>query len=199
MPKDLAKVQKKISKKKGSKASIHENSRDAKRLRRAGARSDKLERLATARGKASQPMRTQRYDPWTFQFMLELTDHLAVQRIAFFRTAAESMTQPFTVSSTQSLIETYLSRSSSELSTLQSARRPGRPTSTREDMLRQRTETEAKEYVSGYWIPDMEDLDTLEKLRAWNEEWTSLNTLKFVRITQQGVRHASSFPPKGKS
>lgn len=56
MPKDLAKVQKKIHKK-GATTSLHENSRDAKRLRRAGARSDKLEKLATARGKALQPYR----------------------------------------------------------------------------------------------------------------------------------------------
>lgn len=59
MPKNLAKVQKQISKKKnkGATSSLHENSRDAKRLRRAGARSEKLEKLAVERGKASQPLR----------------------------------------------------------------------------------------------------------------------------------------------
>lgn len=58
MPKNLAKVQKKIAKKKGkSVSSLHENSRDAKRLRRAGARSEKLDKLAAARGRASQPLR----------------------------------------------------------------------------------------------------------------------------------------------
>lgn len=58
MPKNLAKVQKKIAKKKGNVSSLHENSRDAKRLRRAGARSEKLEKLAAARGRATQPLRT---------------------------------------------------------------------------------------------------------------------------------------------
>lgn len=58
MPKDLAKVQKQIAKKKkGATSSLHENSRDAKRLRRAGARSEKLEKLAAARAKACQPYR----------------------------------------------------------------------------------------------------------------------------------------------
>lgn len=59
MPKTLAKVQKKIAKKRGKSASsLHENSRDAKRLRRAGARSEKLDKLAAARGRASQPLRS---------------------------------------------------------------------------------------------------------------------------------------------
>ena len=55
MPKSLAKVQKRIAKKKGHSNSLHENSRDAQRLRRAGARSEKLDKLAAARAKANQP------------------------------------------------------------------------------------------------------------------------------------------------
>lgn len=55
MPKSLAKVQKKLSKKKGKISSLHENSRDAQKIRRAGARGEKLERLAAARAKANQP------------------------------------------------------------------------------------------------------------------------------------------------
>ena len=48
MAKFISKVQKRISKKKGSKAnSLHENSRDFKKLRRAASRYEKLE----ARGK----------------------------------------------------------------------------------------------------------------------------------------------------
>lgn len=54
MPKSLAKVQKKVAKKKGNSNSLHETSRDAQKLRRAGARSEKLERLAAARAKANQ-------------------------------------------------------------------------------------------------------------------------------------------------
>ncbi|KAI4119918.1 MAG: hypothetical protein LQ345_000176 [Seirophora villosa] len=131
MPKNLAKVQKKIAKKKGNVSSLHENSRDARRLRRAGA--------------------------------------------------------------------SYLARDSAELSTLQASRRSGRPTSTREDTLKQQMDAEAKEYVSGLWLPDMEDPETVEKLKDWSGEWMNLNTLKFARVKQDGTRHASSFPPKGQS
>ena len=55
MPKSLAKVQKRVAKKKKNSRSLHENSRDAQKLRRAGARSEKLDRLGTARAKANQP------------------------------------------------------------------------------------------------------------------------------------------------
>ncbi|KAI4241612.1 MAG: hypothetical protein L6R40_004444 [Gallowayella cf. fulva] len=178
MPKDLAKVQKKIHKKKGAVSSLHENSRDAKRLRRAGARSDKLEKLASARGKALQPY---------------------LQRISFFQSAAQEASGPFTLESMQALIEIYLDRDSTELSTVQNERRAGRPPSTKEDLLKQRIQAEANEYNSGYWMPDMEDVDTLKKLQDWNEQWTSLGTMKHVRIAKDGTKHASSFPPKGKS
>lgn len=55
MAKALNKVHKQISKKKGGKlGALHENSRDAKRLRRAGAREEKLARLLTAASRANQ-------------------------------------------------------------------------------------------------------------------------------------------------
>lgn len=56
MPTNIRKVQKKITKKKGGITSLHENSRDAQKMRRASARSGKLEKLAAARSKAHQPL-----------------------------------------------------------------------------------------------------------------------------------------------
>ena len=55
MTKSLAKVQKKISKKGVSITSLHENSRNSQRLRRASARDDKLARVSAARAKANKP------------------------------------------------------------------------------------------------------------------------------------------------
>jgi translation machinery-associated protein 16 len=54
MPKNLHKVQKKLSKKRGKLDSMHEKSRDAKLLRRAGAREDRLARVATSAAIARQ-------------------------------------------------------------------------------------------------------------------------------------------------
>ncbi|THC89918.1 hypothetical protein EYZ11_010630 [Aspergillus tanneri] len=47
MPKSLQKVQKHIAKKRGVVEALHENSRDAKRLRRASARDDRVARVNT--------------------------------------------------------------------------------------------------------------------------------------------------------
>lgn len=54
MPK-LSKVQKKVAKKRKDVSSLHEKSRDAIRLRRAGTRAEKLERQSAAGGKARDP------------------------------------------------------------------------------------------------------------------------------------------------
>ena len=54
MPKGLSSVEKKIAKKRGKNSSLHENSRDSQRLRRATARADKLGRVASARAKADK-------------------------------------------------------------------------------------------------------------------------------------------------
>jgi len=93
----------------------------------------------------------------------------------------------------------YVQRDYEEVSKLEAERRPGRPRSTREDLLKQRIAKEEREYEGGFWIPDMSDTVKLELLRNWNGEWTSLNTLKYVRLTKNGVKHDSSFPPKGQS
>lgn len=55
----LSKVQKNIKQKKGPKAasSIHEDSRDGQRLKRAAARDGKIAKLADVRGKRNQPLR----------------------------------------------------------------------------------------------------------------------------------------------
>jgi hypothetical protein len=55
MAKALYKVQKQISKKRAGKGNaLHVNSRDAQRLRAAGAREDKLSKLMTAATRANQ-------------------------------------------------------------------------------------------------------------------------------------------------
>ena len=58
MTKALAKVHKKVSKKKSSLNSLHEKSRDAKKLRRAGARSEKLDDLKSRRLQANEKYST---------------------------------------------------------------------------------------------------------------------------------------------
>lgn len=92
-----------------------------------------------------------------------------------------------------------MNRDGEELASLSSERRPGRPSSNREDLLKQRIVAEEREYDAGFWIPDMTDAPNVKLLSDWNGEWTSLNILKYVRLSKDGVKHSSSFPPKGQS
>ncbi|ORX94457.1 translation machinery-associated protein 16 [Clohesyomyces aquaticus] len=174
----LGKVQKHIQKKKGRNVALHENSRDTKRLQSAAGRDDKLNRLASVREKQNRPY---------------------LIRVKFFQTAAAEHITSFSLSDIQNVINTYLHRDDEELASLKADRRAGRPPSTRETLLKQHQATEQNEYESGIWLPDMEDGENLKFLSEWNGKWTSLSTLKFVRISEEGVKRQSSFPPKGMS
>jgi translation machinery-associated protein 16 len=97
------------------------------------------------------------------------------------------------------MIEDYLGRDDEELAKLKAERRPGRPPSTRQNLLEINQKTEQDEYASGFWVPDLEDVINLRKLKEWNGQWAQLATLKFARISKGGFRKESSFPPKGMS
>ncbi|KAI4959416.1 hypothetical protein J4E86_003138 [Alternaria arbusti] len=99
----------------------------------------------------------------------------------------------------QAMIEDYLGRDDEELAQLKAARRPGRPASTRQNLLEIHQNTERDEYAAGFWVPDLEDELNLKKLKDWNGEWAQLATLKFSRISKEGFKKESSFPPKGMS
>jgi len=97
------------------------------------------------------------------------------------------------------MIEDYLGRDDEELLKLKAERRSGRPASTRQTLLEQARATEQGEYASGFWVPDLEDAENLKKLKDWSGQWSGLSTLKFARISKDGVKKESSFPPKGMS
>ena len=97
------------------------------------------------------------------------------------------------------LLQRYVKRDDEELGRLKKERRPGRASSTREDLLKQRMAAEEREYDLGFWVPDMENEQNLGVLRNWNGQWTALSTIKYVRVARDGTRQASSFPPKGQS
>lgn len=90
----------------------------------------------------------------------------------------------------------YINRDEEELSQLQQERRKGRPPIRREEALTQRVETEQKEFKTGFWMPDLSDLDVLLGMKNWNRQWSGLSQLTFIRLTQAGDKQSSSFPPK---
>lgn len=179
MPSKLNKVQKHVNKKKGSKVNaLHENSRDAKRLRNAGARDERVARTTATREKANRQ--------W-------------LDRVAFFQERLPETLHPLDVAAMQDLIRQFLSRHDEELAGLKAERRPGRPPSNRQALLEQQLKLETHEYESGFWMPDLRDVETLEKLDAWKGEWLGLGNLRFARVEQGGGVKESQFPPRGAS
>jgi translation machinery-associated protein 16 len=120
-------------------------------------------------------------------------------RIKSFQSYTTEHESPLSVSEIQAMIEDYLGRDDEELLKLKAERRPGRPASTRQTLLEQNQATEQGEYASGFWVPDLEDAENLKKLKEWPGKWSGLATLKFARISKEGVKKESSFPPKGLS
>ncbi|KAK5173117.1 translation machinery-associated protein 16 [Saxophila tyrrhenica] len=179
MPSKLAKVHKQITKKKGDKIkSLHENSRDARRLRRAGARDDRVARVNAVRQK---------------------TNGLWLERVMFFQDRLPDTLHPLAVEDIKALTEDYLGRHSDELGELKAERRTGRPASTRQTLLEQQRTMELQEYESGLWMPNLQDEQTLVKLDAWKGDWVGLGVMRFIRVDKEGGVKESQFPPRGAS
>jgi translation machinery-associated protein 16 len=184
MPKSFTKVQKHIVKKKGKITALNPNSRDSRSLLRAGARDEKVSRLAAVREKANRPY---------------------LQRVKFLqeRLGEESRgdnKSPLELVEIHKLIQAYIARSDKELEIQRAERRAGRPKSSREELLAKQKEAEEKEYDAGFWLPNLSDAETLVFLREWNGEWVALNGgMKFERVKKDGERQGSIFPPKGNS
>ncbi|KAK5684604.1 translation machinery-associated protein 16, partial [Elasticomyces elasticus] len=165
MPKSFSKVHKKISKKRGAVEALHENSRDVKRLNRANTRDTRVARVqaTTSRGRQSY-----------------------LDRIAYFQEGIPEESSTVSNDDIREMVTRYINRDIPEIEQLQHERRKGRPPAKREEVLLQRTETENKELKTGFWLPDVTNEDVVAALRRWNGDWSSLSTMKFIRITSDG-------------
>ena len=216
----MHKVQKHISKKKGALEAMHENSRDAKLLRRAGARDDRVARVSASMARGRQSYGN--WNPYFIYPVLAINLLTLVDRINFFQEAIPEGATPFSdkdlVDSVTRLAPTdavislpserilnsillnrFINRSVPEIEQEQSERRKGRPPSKREEALVQRTEVEDKEFKTGFWMPDLTQEGVVLALSKWNGNWSGLSTMKFIRLTKDGEKQASTFPPKGLS
>lgn len=179
MARALQKVQKKISKKRNGKTTaLHENSRNAQRLRQAGAREDKLARIMSAAAKSNQ---------------------VYVDRVAWFQEMVKDSEQPLSDAELQQAVTDFVGREDEELAELKAAQRPGRPRSRAEEVIQNRIDAEMSQYKAGFWAPEVRDAESLEKLQHWGGQWGGLGSLKFVRVTKDGDVKPSTFPPKSLS
>jgi translation machinery-associated protein 16 len=123
---------------------------------------------------------------------------LAVQRIRFVQDAVAEREEPLSTEEVRALAAEYVDRNAAELEEVQAARRPGRPADLREVLLREQRDGDEREFEAGYWMPDVTDAVTLEAIKKWNGRWVMLNTIGFIRVTREGERRESGFPPTGK-
>ncbi|ORY58864.1 translation machinery-associated protein 16 [Pseudomassariella vexata] len=173
----LEKTRKAIAKKKGPIEAVHQYSRDAKRLHRAVGRDVKLEKLAAARKRADKPF---------------------IERATYFQEALRrNDNKPFQLDIVQELIKAYVHQYDEEMSELKKARRPGRPSSTKEDLLKMKIERLSKEHENGFLVPDLTTEDNTKLLDRWEGSWSYLTGMQWVRVANGGHVKPSSFPPKG--
>ncbi|KAI2603395.1 translation machinery-associated protein 16 [Hypoxylon fragiforme] len=177
MAKTLERTRKAIAKKKGPIESLNKFSRDSKRLHRAQVRDEKLEKLASSRKKSDKPY---------------------IERATFFREALkQNGNQPLQIDVIQELIKTFVHQYDEELSEIKKVRRPGRPASTREDLLKVKIDKLEKEHQNGFLLPILDDDENATLLSRWEGNWSYLTTLKWARLSSAGGIKPSSFPPRG--
>jgi len=123
----------------------------------------------------------------------QITKIFLVTRAQYFRDVSLLHTQdtssPAVISTEtiQEAISQYINRNSDELTRIKAERRPGRPPSTREDLLTNMLRQEEDEYKSGFEIPDLQDVKNVEALQEWTGEWnTMMSRVKFVRVARDG-------------
>jgi translation machinery-associated protein 16 len=117
----------------------------------------------------------------------------------YFQEVVPEGTEPLSDTDLRDLVVRYINRSVPEIEQLQSERRKGRPPSKREEALVQRTDAEDREFKTGFWMPDFSSPDVIKALASWKGDWSGLSALKYIRLTKEGGKQPSLFPPKGLS
>ncbi|PHH76297.1 hypothetical protein CDD82_4059 [Ophiocordyceps australis] len=177
MPSSLLKTRKQIAKKRnGDVSALHEKSRDSLRLHKASVRDRRLEKLATARDKKEEPI---------------------FSRAAYFQTKLNMTPGAPNLAVVQSFIHDFIHQYDQEQTLLRKNRRPGRPPTTREDLVKMKIAALEAEYKNGFVLPDMLHQDGVEKLRGWEGSWSKLTALSWIRISSKGLVRQAEFPSKG--
>ncbi|KAF4585952.1 Translation machinery-associated protein 16 [Ophiocordyceps camponoti-floridani] len=178
MPNSLQKTRKQIAKKRnGDVTALHGKSRDSLRLHKAGVRDRRLEKLAATRSKKEQPI---------------------VDRVEYFQTELTARGEgPLDIATVQSLIFNFIHRFDEEVDALKKARRPGRPPSAREDLLKMRISALEAEFRNGFAVPDVLQGENAKLLADWEGSWSKLTTLPWIKVSSEGHARSCDFPSKG--
>ncbi|KAM7207982.1 Translation machinery-associated protein 16 [Naviculisporaceae sp. PSN 640] len=176
MAKTLEKTRKQIQKKRnGPITALHQNSRDSKRLHKAQIRDNRLEKIADARRKKDQPL---------------------LARVTFFQEFVQQQAnQPLTLEAIQAKVSEFVHQYDEEYAEAKSTRRPGRPASMKEDLLKMKVEALEKEHRDGFYMPDLTSETNVQLLDRWEGSWSFLPNLAWVRISATGNVRPAKFPP----
>ncbi|RDA87411.1 hypothetical protein CP532_6992 [Ophiocordyceps camponoti-leonardi (nom. inval.)] len=178
MPGSLQKTRKQIAKKRnGDVTALHEKSRDSLRLHKAGVRDRRLEKLAATRSKKEQPI---------------------VDRVVYFQTELRARRDlALDIATVQSLIFTFIHRHDEDFDALKKARRPGRPPSAKEDLMKMKMSALETEYQNGFALPDVLQENKAKLLADWEGSWSKLTTLSWIKVSSTGNVRSCDFPSKG--
>ncbi|KAL2210881.1 hypothetical protein CC79DRAFT_544329 [Sarocladium strictum] len=195
MANTLAKTRKQIAKKRGTNNLVlHEKSRNTLRLHKAHVRDQKLGKLAASRNKKEQPI---------------------ADRATYFQVnIKENGAEPADIATVQELIEgcvcrqtsvcrriltchRYIAFAEEEFAEAKKERRPGRPASAKEDLMKLRLATLQKEHEQGFSLPDVTTTTGVAALMLWEGEWSYLSNIPWVKVNKAGELRQSEFPNKG--
>ncbi|KAK5995619.1 Translation machinery-associated protein 16 [Cladobotryum mycophilum] len=178
MPTTLQKTRKQIAKKRGGDVNaLHEKSRNAMRLHKAGIRDQRLEKLASARGKREQPI---------------------ADRVAYFQQGVRDKDLvALDITAVQALIYGFVHQYDEEYDEVKKTRRSGRPPSVREDLLKLKIAALEDEYKQGFLLPDITSEDSIRLLNGWEGEWSYLATIPWIKVSAAGNLRKAELPAKG--
>lgn len=167
MAKSLLKVQQKINKK---KSPVHPKGRKAQLLARASLREERVNKKKL------------------IHTMKKTEENQIVDFIQEYINSEEaSKKETFDIDDIKALIETFINRDLDELEQLRAARRPGRPSSKRQDLLEFRIKQEQHVYETGWKVPDLRDPVNVTKLRLWQGGHGGLTSIKFMLVKKDGI------------
>jgi translation machinery-associated protein 16 len=105
--------------------------------------------------------------------------------------------EPLTIDAVQELIQLFIHQYSEEHDALKKARRPGRPASTREDLLKNKIAALETEHEQGFYLPDIMSAAGVEILNSWEGSWTKLTTIPWIKVSTSDHSRPADFPTKG--
>lgn len=161
LAKSLTKVSKKIA---GSSLTLHAKGRKFKQLGRA------TEREAKIRAKKQRHMDQKNH---------ELLFYLHIQE-----SIKDSPDETFSLNELREIVREWVCRDDEELAEIDKNRRPGRPLTGKQQLLKEKRKHDEHLFETGIRTPDIRDKDTVTYVKNWNGNAGASTAWKFTLVTK---------------